>query len=554
MISKVIRHLLGGMFIIALGMAVPVHAVDIIIQNADGPGEGFNDPTAVAPVGGNTGTTLGEQRLQVFQRAADIWGQALSGNVSVILVANFDVMFCNATSAVLGGAGPINLAAEFPNAPQAGTWYHIALANALAGYDLDAANGDISATFNSEIDNEACLSGIGWYLGLDNNHGGDIDLLPVVLHEIGHGLGFSTFVDEANGTWFFGLPDAFASFILDNSLGLRWTQMSNVQRKASAINTGNLVWSGSRVTAAAGGLNNGTDHAGRVKLYAPNPIEQGSSISHWDTTATPSLLMEPFITGGLTSDLDLTDEQMGDMGWTVTGGPVCGNGVKEAGEVCDGADLGGATCGIFGCGSGFLTCNAQCQLDDNFCEDCSGGSCNLNSSCDTGESCVTCTDCISGPITGAECGNGVCEAGDGENCLTCPADCSGKQNGRPQNRFCCGAPGGTNNVGCDQAQCGNSCTLESAPPGGTYCCGDGACEGEENSISCSLDCGTCTASEPTETSCADGLDNDCDGAIDGNDSDCTPSCIPNGKEKGKRCFDGIDNDCNGLIDAADPGC
>ena len=44
------------------------------------PGEGFNDPTPAAPVGGNTGTTLGQQRLIAFQHAADIWGAELDTN------------------------------------------------------------------------------------------------------------------------------------------------------------------------------------------------------------------------------------------------------------------------------------------------------------------------------------------------------------------------------------------------------------------------------------------------------------------------------------------
>ena len=46
----------------------------ITIVNKNLPGVGFNDPTPVAPVGGNPGTTLGEQRLLAFQHAAGIWG------------------------------------------------------------------------------------------------------------------------------------------------------------------------------------------------------------------------------------------------------------------------------------------------------------------------------------------------------------------------------------------------------------------------------------------------------------------------------------------------
>jgi hypothetical protein len=62
----------------------------------------------------------------------------------------------------------------------------------------------------------------------------------------------------------------------------------------------------------------GADLAGNVRLYAPNPVSPGSTVSHFDTAATPNLLMEPFVTSslkGLTT-LDLTDNQMVDIGWS----------------------------------------------------------------------------------------------------------------------------------------------------------------------------------------------------------------------------------------------
>src|SRR5262245_2839326 len=61
----------------------------------------------------------------------------------------------------------------------------------------------------------------------------------------------------------------------------------------------------------------GADPAGRLRLYAPDPVDPGSSISHWDLPATPDLLMEPFIgPGAEIGELDLTVEQLEDIGWS----------------------------------------------------------------------------------------------------------------------------------------------------------------------------------------------------------------------------------------------
>src|SRR5215470_20213536 len=81
------------------------HAATITIVNNDGAGEGFNDPTVVSPVGGNPGTTLGAQRLNAFQFAANIWGAQLTSSVTIFVDATMDPLFCDSTSATLGQAG-----------------------------------------------------------------------------------------------------------------------------------------------------------------------------------------------------------------------------------------------------------------------------------------------------------------------------------------------------------------------------------------------------------------------------------------------------------------
>ena len=53
-------------------------AATVLIVNGNAPGVGFNDPTPVAPVGGNSGTTLGAQRLIAFQAAAQQWAARLT--------------------------------------------------------------------------------------------------------------------------------------------------------------------------------------------------------------------------------------------------------------------------------------------------------------------------------------------------------------------------------------------------------------------------------------------------------------------------------------------
>src|SRR5215831_21255418 len=117
---------------ILLFTTTPVFAsATIVIQNNDPAGVGFNDPTAVAPVGGNGGTTLGQQRLNAFQAAANIWGATINSVPSIVVLSTFEPLTCTATSAVLGSAGPTEVFRDFTGAPFPGTWYNNAHASAI---------------------------------------------------------------------------------------------------------------------------------------------------------------------------------------------------------------------------------------------------------------------------------------------------------------------------------------------------------------------------------------------------------------------------------------
>ncbi|HVF48264.1 MAG TPA: hypothetical protein VNA17_11920, partial [Pyrinomonadaceae bacterium] len=288
----------------------------LAIINNDGAGEGFNDPAPRTPEGGNTGTTLGQQRLNLFDFAGQIWGAYLDSSVTTSIRSQFNPQTCTQTSATLGSAGTLSGHRNFANAQFADTLYHGALANKVAGTDL-STNPEITATFNSNIDN-GCFGGTArWYYGFDAAGPGNAeDLLLTVLHELGHGLGFSSFVDSETGALALGVPDIYTRFMFDRTTGLYWHQMTDAQRQASAVNNGNVLWDGGNVRVGSGFLTVGREAAtGRVQLYTPSTLEPGSSVSHYSTTTVPNLLMEPFSAPNIALDLDLTRQQMRDIGW-----------------------------------------------------------------------------------------------------------------------------------------------------------------------------------------------------------------------------------------------
>jgi PA domain len=229
-------------------------AATLTIVNGDPAGVGFNDPTPVLPVGGNPGTTLGQQRLNAFQAAANTWGATLNSTVTIRILATWEALSCTSSSAVLGSAGATEVFRDFPNAPVAGHWYGKSEANKLASVDLDPATADIRARFNVNLGNTGCLDGTYFYLGLDSNHGANIDLVTVLTHEFGHGLGFQTYTNGSTGAQLSGFPAIWDDFLLDTSTGKVWTNMTNAERVSSALNYGKLVWNGATVNGALPGV------------------------------------------------------------------------------------------------------------------------------------------------------------------------------------------------------------------------------------------------------------------------------------------------------------
>jgi hypothetical protein len=92
--------------------------------------------------------------------------------------------------------------------------------------------------------------------------------------------------------------------------------------------------------------------------------------------------------GDTTESSDTTGDGDGD-----TGEPVCGNGVAEGPEVCDGKDLRGETCANKDFTGGTLMCDDVCNLDLSACCHVAGHECTLGANECCGD--LTCSGILS---------------------------------------------------------------------------------------------------------------------------------------------------------------
>jgi hypothetical protein len=270
----------------------------IVIQQ----GAGFNDPTPVAPVGGNDGTTLGQQRLNAFQFAASIWAATINSNVTIRVQSSWEPRPCTATG---GSGGSSSLGAafrNFPGAPRQNTWFVQSLANSFAGTDLDPGSTDMTIILNVNVGNPDCFANTSWYLGFDGKSPtNSFDVVAGLLHEFGHGLGFTTFTDRSSGSQLSGFPSIYDTFLFDKIIGKTWPQMTNSERAFSATNTGNLVWNGPQVTADVPNVL-GTP---RLRINTPRAIA-GDYLGA--AAVFGALLASPGVTGNVIQALDPSDD------------------------------------------------------------------------------------------------------------------------------------------------------------------------------------------------------------------------------------------------------
>jgi hypothetical protein len=245
-----------------------------------------------------------------FQAAVDVWAVLLRSTQEVRVDATWTAL----DAGVLGQAGPANIFKNFATKAKKDTWYAAALACKLAKKDLGPGEPHITAEFSSVFPN--------WHFGTSGPAPADkYDFMSVVLHELGHGIGFvgsAQVKPGGKGSWGWGTPNpavwdrfirnADAAAILDEA-----SFPIGSKALAGQLQSSRLFFDGPKARAA----NQGSP----VRIYAPMTWEDGSSYSHLDEVTFPpgssNSLMTPQIGMGETIHApgQIGMAMLRDLGW-----------------------------------------------------------------------------------------------------------------------------------------------------------------------------------------------------------------------------------------------
>lgn len=264
-----------------------------------------------------TGFSVAEEAA--FQYAVDIWANELFSNFPIEIDAQFQVL----GGGILASTTPVLVTGV--SSPVAGAAYPIAFANAQTGCDIEPLSADMTIIINSSI---------AWHVDPYSAPGvGEYDLASVALHEIVHGLGFSTSFEYDDGV----LPDECPAGVatsgcynstlsvfdhfLETGVGVSLSTITNNSVSlGTAIRSNSVVWNGALATAANGSVN--------PSIEDPATFVVGESLCHLDETVYPAGNANSLMTPTLNMAEQILDPgpivrgMLKDMGWTLTDAPV----------------------------------------------------------------------------------------------------------------------------------------------------------------------------------------------------------------------------------------
>jgi hypothetical protein len=232
----------------------------------------------------NSFATWPSNAMSAFQAAVNIWQQIVTSSVPINVKADFDSQ--NFSSNQLGSAGPTFVCSATGGVANA--LYAAALANATNGNTScsDSSGFEIVAHFNNSF--------ASWDFG-STPVSGKYSFMSVVLHELGHGLGFYGSMQSANGigSHYYdtngapGAIDIWDKFIDIGGAG--GSSILGIASPSAALHAelvgNNLFFSGTNTNA------NNSGAAGKIESHnfttqygisSDNGFLQGSSYSHLD--------------------------------------------------------------------------------------------------------------------------------------------------------------------------------------------------------------------------------------------------------------------------------
>lgn len=217
-----------------------------------------------------------EQAKKVFLDAVSIWENLIYSEVPIQVKATWETMSGN----ILGKGMPACFYRNFDGALYPDIFYPITLVEKLSGKNMNGAEADIICSFNSNI---------SWYMGVDGKTpSGQYDFLTAVLHEVGHGLGFSGFLNVENNQGFIssttGIPSIYDYYIM-NEIGQQISNPSFFSRPSGELYRQLTSDKLMIQDPVANNLQSNTKRG----IYAPSTWRDGSSIYH----TKESSLMSP---------------------------------------------------------------------------------------------------------------------------------------------------------------------------------------------------------------------------------------------------------------------
>lgn len=241
-----------------------------------------------------------EEAVNAFEYALGIWALHIHSAIPLKVRATWQDFETNDDRVTLGGAAPTQIV-QVTGVGLPNTWYSIAHLTALSGEPIreliDNLNHDIRVNMNCNFER--------WYFGTDGSTPENlIDFVTVVLHEIGHGIGFigSLESEESNfAKWGRGDPPRpiiFDRFAVDGSFNdlIDTNIYGNPSTDLFEAITGKrdgIFLEGPELNQTLEG-----ETAERARLFSPSEYLRGSTYSHFDQstfTNTPNSLMRPSI-------------------------------------------------------------------------------------------------------------------------------------------------------------------------------------------------------------------------------------------------------------------